>query len=716
VLLSAARQADLPVTWRRLSAAIRRGARPVPGLTAVEQGHGLLDVGAAFEVLRTLSAEPVEWIAAGYLDRAGIATTPFPVELRLGPDWPEKAAAEERSRFQRVVRLEPDVPWLTVASPIHVSADGATVRARADPERMVPGLNVGVLRVVDVGSATEVGRHVVTAIRPRSVPRCGAWIRDEVTLGPGERRSLFLRVPPGATTVRVETSETAREGGTRLAFRNPDRTSREKAAPESTPPEPGRTSVHHRSVHEGSTLEIVLHRPFQAPPGSSRVEIGLCFRGLSSPEEMVRIPSGRFGSHLNLRAGGDVNGRFEARLDWEEEPFRLSWSTTADPDGPLLLGEETVFVHEGRGAFRVEADRREVRFDLGFESPMADYLDDSVYRIEDANGRVVARGHIWRGPFSFRPPHRGRFVLAITTWERGRRFHRDGRLFSPVLLRRIPSRGAEVKHDVYDGLVPGGPSGRRFTFADGERRSVLVLRPKGEGRRRGTIRFVDDAWGTPLLERPLRVEADPADDPDRARRDDLVATLTAGLDDALERDEVGEEERSRLDTLAAMVRGAGDLSAETEARGLLLRARAGTEAATAALPRLGELVESARGKAAEAVLRARAEVRLLAGDADGAEEDLRGDQEDALRIRALVARQRGKSAEALKHLDRWRGTAPPRPSMARLRIELLTDLGRHAEARRALLDWTKRFPDRRAEVAPLAVAIETAAEAASDGD
>ena len=47
---------------------------------------------------------------------------------------------------------------------------------------------------------------------------------------------------------------------------------------------------------EGTTLEIVLHRPFRGSPEPSHVTLGLCFLGLTATSDRVEIPRGRLGT------------------------------------------------------------------------------------------------------------------------------------------------------------------------------------------------------------------------------------------------------------------------------------------------------------------------------------------------------------------------------------------------------------------------------------
>ena len=65
LLASAALAEDLPVVGAWLRTALRRGARPLPEESVLDQGPGMVDVGSAWEVYRELAGreapEPLDW-------------------------------------------------------------------------------------------------------------------------------------------------------------------------------------------------------------------------------------------------------------------------------------------------------------------------------------------------------------------------------------------------------------------------------------------------------------------------------------------------------------------------------------------------------------------------------------------------------------------------------------------------------------------------------
>ncbi len=708
-LLSAAAKEGLAPTPARLRAALLRTARPEPGLAFVEQGYGFPDVHAALASLRETAAapEPVGWRVerdgpgGGVLVRA-LGADPIPAEVRLVPDFPAEAPAEQRARFARLVRLEPEAAWIQAASPLHVAAKGATARILVRPEGLAPGLESSFVRVLDAATGAEEARIPVTAVRPHAAPRCGEWVREEMRLSSGQARSLFVLVPSGATTVRVESRESDPRGDTRIALRAPGfRVEDEDAA---ASPQT-RAAVRHHAVLAGTVLEVAAYRHFSAErPGESAVEVSLCFKGLAADAAAVAVPAGRFGTHVNVVAGGAVDGRFVGESEWTEEPLRVTWTTRPDPDAPVLLADETLTLHTGVAAFTVPADRGEVRIDLKAEGAFDDYLDDAVLEVRDGNGKVHARGFLWRGPFFFFAPRRGRYEAVFRVWERGRAFLREGRIFAPALWRRAPRRDLEFRRDVWDGLLPGGPSGPGLSLADGERAAILVESPGGGERRRGAIRFVDREWDAPLLALPVVAEAAAAADPDAELKAAFLALFDAERRAALDRDEVPPSVLGRQHDLAGLARAAGLLSPAADAEVLVLQARTGRETAGEALAALLRLPQ---GEAA--VRRGLVEAALLAGDTAQAEDRIKAldgdDGEDARRLRFLVAHAKGDHAAALTHADRYLEIGPPRPWVARGRFAALVALGRLPEARIALLRYLEDFPGREGEALGMAAAL-----------
>lgn len=99
LLISAARQAHVPYTADRLRQALHSSARFLTGYGAHEQGNGLLQVGAAWEVLRQkvqpvsiTSAAPVGTVLAGYL------ASPY-----LGPGIYEREGWQPGASGQRTI-------------------------------------------------------------------------------------------------------------------------------------------------------------------------------------------------------------------------------------------------------------------------------------------------------------------------------------------------------------------------------------------------------------------------------------------------------------------------------------------------------------------------------------------------------------------------------------------------------------------------------------
>ncbi len=719
-LISAARIEKLPLSHARLVAALRQSAKSIEGLPEIEQGYGLLDASAALDVLRKTAGTPepvpfqVERMTPngpgrGFFLPVSRGDKPIPISVTLTPDLPRSATPKRKARFTRILKLVPDAPWLTVASPVHSSSRGVTVKASADPRGgMQPGLNSATIIAIDMAGGREVARIPVTIIRPDLVPECGTWERRTFTLSAGDRKSAFLLAPPGATQLRVEARETATDNATQIVVRAADFRTEEKSAGLAAEPVPGQGKILHRAVRAGATVEITLYRPFRAGEGATEVVLVTSFKGLTPGTDRLVIPAGRLGTHLNLRAAGPVAGRFESSLTYREEALPLTFRTVRARNADPLLGEETLFRHRGRGQFDIGRDKGEVRFDLRFESPFADYLDDSTYSIADQNGKVVQKGHIWRGPFNFRPPRRGRYTITIETFERGRRFHRGGGMYSALLLRKQRSVSLPVKHDVYEGVVPGGPGGRNFDLPDGTATSALILRPKEDETLRGTLSFKDRGWGVNLFTLPVRVEPKSAPSAPERIKTELTRFLRGEIQALLDRDGVTPAEVGELRKQADVGRAAEVLRPRDQADLLLLAARVGDQEALGELVILEQQTKKGGGGDYQAAVRALIEAALRGDDQEKATEilsQLQGNDEAALTVRFQYARARGDAKGALKHLDRLLKTAPPRPSLARARFELLLELSRTAEARRLLREWTRNFPALAGEVEGMATRL-----------
>ncbi|MDX2473243.1 MAG: S8 family serine peptidase [Candidatus Krumholzibacteria bacterium] len=134
-LVSAAQQESLPIHWGMMKRAIIAGGTPVPGLTLNDQGGGLVNTEASWQVLKSLadseSAQQVLWYkiqtpcafqgdgqseAAYWRTPGGAPLAPQKVTFNVQPVFHPDLGPDDRDKFFRSFRFKSDADWLRVVS------------------------------------------------------------------------------------------------------------------------------------------------------------------------------------------------------------------------------------------------------------------------------------------------------------------------------------------------------------------------------------------------------------------------------------------------------------------------------------------------------------------------------------------------------------------------------------------------------------------------
>jgi subtilisin family serine protease len=215
VLISAARQEQLPHDPQRILWALTSSARWLPGRGPDEQGTGLIQTDAAWRLLKS-GATPIEIEVAGtsrhMLDPFRAATE------RVEGIYEREGWAPGQSGVRSVVLKRTTGPagavmfkttWLA-PSPAFRTAPQVTLPlntpVRLDVHVKTPdsGIYTSLLRLVDASTGLTARDVLVTIV---SVPRDSQKaqvIRSERPLLYGERKDHAFFVPPGAQSTRVQ--------------------------------------------------------------------------------------------------------------------------------------------------------------------------------------------------------------------------------------------------------------------------------------------------------------------------------------------------------------------------------------------------------------------------------------------------------------------------------------------------------------------------------
>jgi tripeptidyl-peptidase-2 len=245
-LVSAALQQDLDIHWGMMKRALIAGGTPVPGLSLVDQGGGLVTMEASWNVLSKLaeskSAHQVLWYdistecvtqADGQSDAAywrtpgGTPAAPENVTFTVTPVFHPDLGPDEKDSFFRSFNFKSEGDWLKVVSgDRYIRGDmGMTVTCQYDGKKLAePGAySARVIANLDGGDIGGLaGREFYlwnTVVVGDSVgPESGyRKVYEGEGLVQSSVRRYYVNVPAGATAMRVRLEVSGDTGSSRGA-------------------------------------------------------------------------------------------------------------------------------------------------------------------------------------------------------------------------------------------------------------------------------------------------------------------------------------------------------------------------------------------------------------------------------------------------------------------------------------------------------------------
>ncbi len=470
LLVSAALAEGKAWTPGLVKRAMRHSAKKLPGYSSLEQGAGLVDVRAAWELLRKHGgaagagevagwkvstpvpgrpgtvAQVSYWRVGGYAPERDERVA-FKVEPRFYGDVSELA----RGRHVDVFELDSDVGWLDVdRGTVAIRGESATeILVRVDRSALSrSGQHVGRVRA-KVGGLTAFELPVVVIVPERF---SDGWERAfEGRLEPGDVARVFVEVPPGATAMEAElVVPQAAYGQLWLVPFSPAGHHVEAYEHKASSVDAQVASFRIGGAElEPGTWELTVIAPLQAR-AVSRFDLTVRFVALAAPEvvKLVTGPDGRSKASLEL-----VNGM--------AEPFRGAIDATID-------------AYEREREVEVSGERAEVplaiapgvtgvELRLEVAGAVWDRMSDIALNVVDQSGRAVAQGAFGQRRTHLEveaPP--GRYTLEIV----GGLVARDGdgawkvrvqerhRLAAPIAMR-VDAPEAAVVGTRHAALYPG---------------------------------------------------------------------------------------------------------------------------------------------------------------------------------------------------------------------------------------------------------------------
>jgi len=220
LLMDAAARNKLRVSPGQIKKAIEKGARPIPGYSAVEQGFGVINTAEAWSQLRQMPVDTINVGARNYdlatKNGGGIFAREY-LPGRLTFYLSDKAGKA------RSLELAATAPWLKPEQPsINIPASrvrGLDVDIRT-PEQ--PGVYSAYLTGTDAATARRELNVLATVIKPYiPEPANNYRVTTDDVLSPAAYNRYFFRVAPGADKLRVNLAVPAGKGRVRMLLYGP---------------------------------------------------------------------------------------------------------------------------------------------------------------------------------------------------------------------------------------------------------------------------------------------------------------------------------------------------------------------------------------------------------------------------------------------------------------------------------------------------------------
>ena len=400
LLVSAARAEKLPWTAGKVLRALRTTARPLPGYTSLDQGAGVVRVGAAWDALKRQAKHATGQLVAGWKVETPVPSAPGTdgsgSYWRVGaylPDRDERVSVEvspifyddvtdaQKNRAFDDFDLDTDASWLRADRGSFALRGEASesLKLALDATRLAEkvGLHVGHLTAKVAG--VEAFRVPVSVI----VPNRFRDVRTRVfsgTLEAGDIARTFVEVPPGATAmvVALETPK-GRYGDTWLLPYDPDG-------------RPVAEWEHHASSRDG-TLATMVRAGDDLAPGVWELDTYGSFRNAEASHWVMRVTFHAVQLPAVVRYQVPDGGLPQAELTVTnrfDERFR--GKVNAVVDAAVRVRPIQVTGSEAREVIAVGPGTDQLVLLLALEKETYNRFTDVAVDLLDETGKAVAQG------------------------------------------------------------------------------------------------------------------------------------------------------------------------------------------------------------------------------------------------------------------------------------------------------------------------------------
>ncbi len=294
LLLSALKAEKANRTPHRVRRALENTAKPIAGLTAHEQGRGMIQIHKAYDWLK--NNPPITKSDFKFEARVGRANArgiylrePFEVNrthsfsVSIKPVFHRDAPKPEKIKFEKRLAFRCEADWVECASQLLLANSAERINVKVDPTGLEPGVHY--TEVIGTDAADSQGgalvRVPITVIVPEPIE--GNTWSTNLTLKGGLPIRRFLAMPPGATWadlhVRTKKAGTDQRVNLHAVQLLPGLTFRAGETEKYLTLREGAERVESFAVTGGRTLELCLAQ-YWSSLGEAEAEFTLQFHGL----------------------------------------------------------------------------------------------------------------------------------------------------------------------------------------------------------------------------------------------------------------------------------------------------------------------------------------------------------------------------------------------------------------------------------------------------
>lgn len=304
LILSGVKQEKIEYTPESVKLAIKNTARKLEGGSVWANGHGLIQVDAAFnwledhhedvepEVRYEVSLPGMRTKRGIYLREPDELARVQEVTVDVDPVFNEDDKFDPRANYQAEFFLKCDADWVKVPENFYLNHGGRSFKIEVDPRQLKPGAHFASVEGY-YANRPEMGprfRLPITVLMP--APRKSpTQFQTTLRLTPGQVDRTFVDVPMGATWVNVRVKPTKADDSKLYVFHALQRLE-DRAFPTIENKnflrvEPNEVSEISFAVAEGKTLEMTLAQ-YWSTLGDTEVELEANFFGIvPSPGDLA---------------------------------------------------------------------------------------------------------------------------------------------------------------------------------------------------------------------------------------------------------------------------------------------------------------------------------------------------------------------------------------------------------------------------------------------